>query len=110
MSPSLSSQQISFDSDRGRGRFGKTPVADPFEIELAALGRDREEGNERVCGDGWKQVGAEDLRAVVAASKTGDDIARDGLASGGVAIAGFHDMRHQRLDLDDIATLCFFRN
>ena len=50
-----------------------------------------------------KQVGAENLHAVVTAGKAGDDIACDELALGGAAVAGLHDMRYQDLDLDDVA-------
>ena len=77
--PARSMPAISFDGDRGGRGFRKTVVADPFEFELAALGRGGEEGDERVGGDRRKQVGAENLVAVIAAGKARDDVARDRL-------------------------------
>jgi len=49
-------------------------------------------------------------RPRLAADKAGDDVARNDLAGGGMAVAGLHDVRHQRLDLDDLAAFCPFRN
>ena len=97
--------------DRGRRGLGETLVAGPFEIELAALGRDREEGDERVGGDspGTGRRG-KSRRRCSGRLKLRDDVARDHLAVGGMAVAGLHDMRHQRLDLDDLAALGRRRN
>ena len=58
----------------------KPLVAGPFELELAALGRRREEGDERIGGDRRKQVGAKNLDAVEAAGEARDDVARNDFA------------------------------
>src|SRR6516225_10085204 len=96
----------SFDRNGCRGRFRKSVVADPFEIEFSAFGRNGEESDERVGGNRRKQIGAENLLAIIAAGEARDDIARYNLARGGVAVASLHDVRHQRLDLDDVAAFC----
>src|SRR6185312_13874337 len=56
------------------------------------------------------EVGAEYFGAVEAAREARDDVARDDFSSGGAAIAGFHDVRRQRLELDDIAAPGFCRD
>src|SRR5580698_8226293 len=106
----LSSRQISFDGDVGGGGFGKTVVADPLKIELSASRHHREKRKERVgCGCG-EQVGAENLLAFEAAGETCDDVARHHLARRRVAITRLHDVRHQRLDFDDVAIPGFLRH
>src|SRR5277367_5383940 len=95
---------MSFDySDGGGCSLGKTLVADPFEVQLAALIRDREERDEWVGGNSRKQIGAENLLSVVAAGEARDDVAWDQIADSRAAIAGFHDVRHHRLHFDDLA-------
>src|SRR5258708_36125101 len=101
---------MSLKGNRGRSGLGKTVVADPFKIELAALGRDRKEGDEGIRGDRRKQIGAENLSPIVTAGEAGDDVAWNDPASRGAAITGLHDVRHQRLDLDDLAALRAWRN
>src|SRR5579863_494398 len=103
-------RQSSFDGDAGGGGFGKAVIADPFEVEFSTFGRDREKRDERIGSGRREEIGAEDLLALKTAGEARDDIARHHLAGGGAAIAGFHDMRHQRLDLDDVARFGFLRN
>src|SRR5579872_1435203 len=99
--------KLSFDCYGGGRGFGKTIVADPFEIEFSACRHNRKERDERVGGGRRKQIGAENLLAIVAAGKARDDVARDHLPFRRVTIAGLHDVRHQGLDLDDVAALGF---
>src|SRR5215470_9395735 len=80
-------------------------VVGPAKLQRSALRRHREEGDERVRGDRLMQVGAENLRAVVGAHEQIDDIARDRRPGFVAPISGFHHMRDQRLDLDDLAVL-----
>ena len=74
------------------------------------LGRHRVERDERIGGDGLVERGLENFLAVVGADKRGDDVARDRLADVVVTEAGFHDVRDQRLDLNDLAALGLLRN
>src|ERR1700722_14201398 len=97
----------SFDRDPRRRGLNLAVVVGPLELQRPALGRHREEGDERVRRDGLMQVGAEDFGAVVRAHEQIDDVARDRDATFVAPISGFHDMRDQRLDLDDLAALCF---
>src|SRR5215831_17487048 len=100
----------SLDRDLRRGGLDLAVVVGPTELQRPALRRHREEGDERVRRDGLMQVGAEDFGAVIRAHEQINDIARD-RGTGFVApISGFHDMRDQRLDLDDLAALCLGRN
>src|SRR6185295_7660737 len=69
-----------------------------------------EERDEGIGRDRREQVGAKNLLAIVAAGEAGDDVARDQLAGRRMAEAGLHDVRHQRLDLDDVATFRLLRN
>src|SRR5258708_39173854 len=88
---------MSLKGNRGRSGLGKTVVADPFKIELAALGRDRKEGDEGIRGDRRKQIGAENLSPVVTAGEAGDDVAWDDTATRGAGVNGLPDVRHPRL-------------
>src|SRR5690348_7030894 len=81
----------------------ETAVAGPLEHDGSALLRDREEGDERIRGNRRGEGRAEDLGAVIGAEQFGDDVARDHLALIGAAEARLHDVRDQRLDLDDLA-------
>src|SRR5262245_27267622 len=100
----------SLDNDVRRLGHREAVVARPGELELAALGRHREERQERVRGDRREQVGAEDLLAVIGADELADDVARNRLAHVVVAIAGLHLVLDQRLDDDDLAFLGLRRN
>src|SRR5207244_13262147 len=82
----------------------------PLELERAARSRDCLERDERVGGDRWIKVGAEHFQPVIDAYELGDDVARDRLADVVVPIAGFHLVRDQRLDRDDLALLGLGRN
>src|SRR5262245_34963203 len=99
-----------FDGD-GRGFRRRKPVVPaPFELELAALGRDRRERQEGVGGDRREQLGAENLLSVIGADEQIDDVARQHIAGAVGAVAGLHHMGDQRLDLDDVAALGLGRN
>src|SRR5262249_15246852 len=65
-------------------------------------GVERDEG---IGGGRRVECGAEDLLPVVGAHEQADDVARDRLAQVVVAEAGFHLVRDQRLDRDDLALL-----
>src|SRR5690242_12734037 len=80
-------------------------VGRPGQLDDAALAGEREEGDERVGGDGGVEIGAEHLLAVIAGDESVDDVARNGRAVGVVAVAGLHRVRDQRLDLDHLAAL-----
>ena len=67
----------SFDGDRRRGCLREAVIAGPIEFQRAALGRDREERDERVGGDRRIELGAENLLAVIGADEIRDDVARD---------------------------------
>src|SRR6202521_4964955 len=95
----------SFDRDFRRGGFDLAVIVGPFEFQRPALGRHREESDERVRGDRLMQVGAEDFRAVIGAHEQVDDVARDGGAGFVAPVSGLHDVRDQRLDLDDLTAL-----
>src|SRR3981081_4299180 len=95
----------SFHRDLRRCGFVEAVVAVPLERDRAAFGRHRVEGDEGVGGDRRVEVGAENFLAVVAAGELGDDVARDRLAHVVVAVAGLHDVRDQRLDLDGLPAL-----
>src|SRR3954447_3283883 len=106
----ISRAKNSFDRDR-RGCAGRIAVvADPFELERAALLRDREERQIGIGRDRREEIGAKNLGAVVAAREARDDVARDQRAVRGMAEAGLHDVRGQRADLDDFAASGFRRN
>src|SRR6266849_879576 len=96
--------------DLGRRRLHLPIVVGPAELQRPALRRHREEGDERVRRDRLMQVGAEDLCAVVGAHEQIDDITRNCDAGFVAPIPGFHHMRDQRLDLDDLAALGLGRN
>src|SRR5882724_9534488 len=100
----------SFDRDFRGGVLREAVVAGPPEREAAALGCHGMEGDEWIGGDGLVERGLEDLLAVVGADERGDDVARDWSADVVVAETGLHDVRDQRLDLDDLAALCLWRN
>src|SRR5215813_13231569 len=101
---------MSFHGDlRGAGLV-EAVVACPLEVDRAALGRRREEADERIRGDCRMEVGAEDLLAVIGAPEGRDDVARDRLADIVMPEAGFHDVRDQRLDLDGLAAGGFGRH
>src|SRR3981081_140264 len=95
----------SFHGDLRRCGFVEAVVAGPLERDRSACARHRVEGDEGMGGDCGVEVGAEKLLAVVAAGELGDDVARDRLAHVVVAIAGLHDVRDQRLDLDGLPAL-----
>src|SRR5664280_3691512 len=95
----------SFHRDRGGGGFGKAVVAGPFEFQRAAFGGHCEESDERISGDSGREVGAEDLLAIVAAREKRHDVAPDARADGRIAVAGFHDVSYQCLDLEYLAAL-----
>lgn len=61
------------------------------------------EGEVGVGGDGGVQLGAENQFAVVPAGKSPDDVAQQELAAVVGAVAGFHGVGDQGLDLDDFA-------
>src|SRR5438552_6634378 len=84
---------------------GVAVVAGPPEFDGAALGGDRVEGDERVGGNRWMQLGAENLLAVVGGDEVRDDVARDDGPHVGIAEPRLHRMRDQRLDSDDFAAL-----
>src|SRR5262249_4152636 len=75
------------------------------EVQRAAFGSKRKEAQERIGGNGRKQLGAEDFLAVIFAHELGDDVAWYRLARVVGAKAGLHGVRNQRLDLDDLAAL-----
>src|ERR1700730_12047939 len=102
---SLAMTLISFHRDLRRCGFVEAVVAGPLERDRAAFGRHRVEGDERIGGDRRVKVGAENLLAVVAAGELRDDVARDRLAHVVVTVAGLHDVRDQRLDLDGLPAL-----
>src|SRR5690349_7654845 len=56
------------------------------------------------------QIGAENLLAIIAGDEGVDDVARDRLAVGVVAVAGLHRVRDQRFDLDHLAALVLGRH
>src|SRR5262249_10113813 len=96
---------LSFDRDGGLLGGGESVVAGPFELERAARGCHRAECDERIGRDRRMELGADDLLPVVGAHEQADDVARDRLAHVVVAEAGFHLVRDQRLDRDDLALL-----
>src|SRR5712692_7074744 len=100
----------SFDHDIGALRTRLAVVVRPGKLDRAALCGDGEKRDERVGGDRRMQVGAKNLLAVIAAYEGADDVARDRGAGHGVAVAGLHRMRDQRLDLDHVAALCLCRH
>ena len=53
------------------------------------------------------EVGGEHFLAVHRAGELVENFARDGLAGAILALAGLHDMRDERLDLDEVALLRF---
>src|SRR5215831_12693054 len=65
----------SFDSDGRSFDVRLAVVVRPRQGDHAALGRNREEGEERIGGDRREQVGAEHLLAVIGADESVDDIA-----------------------------------
>src|ERR1700716_4037988 len=79
----LSRGKISFDRYRSRSGLGKPFIADPFEFEFAAPGRDREEADERIRRGRGEQIGAKNLQPVVAAGGGGGDVAPDPPPRGG---------------------------
>src|ERR1043166_4568551 len=56
------------------------------------------------------EVGAEDFLPVIGTHELGDDVAGDRLTHVVVAVAGFHAVRDQFLDRDDLALLGLSRN
>src|SRR6516225_7757412 len=85
-------------------------VTGPLELDGAADGSDCVESDERIGSDRGKELGAEDLLAVIARDEMRDDVARDGHARLRVAKAGLHLVRDKGLDGDDLAAFGFGRN
>ena len=56
---------------------------------------------------GRLEIGREDFLAVHRGGELVEDLARDHLAVGALALAGFHDVRDERLHLDEVALLGF---
>src|SRR5947209_15002356 len=84
-------------------------IVRPAECQHAAFAGDDSEGDERIGCHRRKQLGAENLLAIIQAREALDDIARDRLAFDIVAISGLHWVSDQRLHLDDAAALGFRR-
>ena len=72
---------------------------------VAALGRLVEERLVGVGRDGRMPGRLEELLAVEARREGVDDLARDDVAVGALALAGFHLVADERLDLDDLVLL-----
>src|SRR5882757_4989747 len=83
----------------------RTVVILPGEGELAALGGLEEERLIGVGGYSRMPVGLEHGLAVEGGGELVDDLARHGGAGGVLALAVFHFVRNQRLDLDHLAGL-----
>src|SRR5262245_30503357 len=98
------------DGDGDRLGHREAIVARPLERDGSALDGGRPEREERIGGDRRMKVGAEDLRPVVPAHETADDVARNGGAELASAIAGLHWVGDQRLDLDDFTATGALRN
>src|ERR1035441_2668504 len=75
-------------------------------VTLSTFG---EELHVRVGGDRRIKIGAEYRLAVELARELVDDLARDRLPVLILALTRLHNVRHQRLDLDEIAFLGFLR-
>src|SRR5262249_55925663 len=106
----LTAHNRSFHGDLCRRGLYLPVVVGPAELHRAALRRHREKSDERVCRNGLVQVGAEDLGAVVGAHEQVDDIARNWGSGFAAPISGFHHVRDQRLDLDDLTAFGLGRN
>src|SRR6478752_7642738 len=84
------------------GVFG-TVIILPGEGEFTRFRRLEEEGLVRVGRNRGMPIGGENRLAVEARAELVDDLTRNRLALGVLALAGFHLVRDQRLDLDHLA-------
>src|SRR5580700_2817730 len=109
-SPRHVTARVSFHFDRGGLHLRRAGLVGPGERERAALGGDGEERDVGIGGNGGIKRGVKNFLAVIGADEIVDDVARDRLAGDADAVAGFHHVRDQRLDLDDLAFLGGGRN
>src|SRR5262245_54005228 len=91
------------DTDRG------AVVVNPGEIEDPAFLDPHRKLQIRIGGDRRFEVACEHWLPVEAAREAIDDITRNELATLILPLAVLHDMGDQRLDLDDVTFLAFFR-
>ena len=83
-------------------------VVDPGEHDRTGFLGAKLELNVRIGGDRGFEVGGEDLFAVHRAGELIQDLARDRVSAGILSLPGLHDVRHQGLDLDEVAFLRLF--